>query len=293
MSVWITQNGPFVPPSQVWSDLTPECQARVIQFRARLASNAQLEVSMAAFDQVAAQARQLDRQWQLTLERARYEAELARRRFVAVEPENRLVARTLEREWNEKLADIERMERDATLRPRLASRLVDPAEQRRMLALARDLSKVWHSPTTPQTARKQVLGYLIKDVTLYRGDTTIQVAIRWQTGVEKTCIAYRARTVHGERILSPRGAGLALGCATRASGEGRDRILTPVRLRGGSSRPRRQPEPTASALAEFRKRTIGRKRRCPAEKNGGDDWRFDARGERSAIQDRVTRPRIQ
>lgn len=132
---------------------------------------------MTAFDQVAAQARQLDRQWQLTLERARYEAELARRRFVAVEPENRLVARTLEREWNERLAEIERMERDATLRPQLASRLVD----RRVLALAQDLPKIWHAPTTPQTARKQLLGYLIKDVTLCRGDATIQVAIRWQT----------------------------------------------------------------------------------------------------------------
>jgi DNA invertase Pin-like site-specific DNA recombinase len=142
---------------------------------------AQFEVSMAAFDQVAAQARQLDRQWQLTLERARYEAELARRRFVAVEPENRLVARTLEREWNERLAEIERMERDATLRPQLASRLVDPLEQRRILALAQDLSKVWHAPTTPQTARKQLLGYMIKDVTLCRGETTVQVAIRWQT----------------------------------------------------------------------------------------------------------------
>ena len=142
---------------------------------------AQLEVSMAAFDQVAARARLLDRQWQLTLERARYEAELARRRFVAVEPENRLVARTLEREWNEKLAEIERMERDETLRPQLASRLVDPQERRRVLALAQDLSKVWHGATTPQTARKQLLGYLIKDVTLTRGDTIIQVAIRWQT----------------------------------------------------------------------------------------------------------------
>jgi DNA invertase Pin-like site-specific DNA recombinase len=142
---------------------------------------AQLEVSMAAIDQIAAQARQLDRQWQLTLERARYEAELARRRFMGVEPENRLVGRTLEREWNERLAEIERMERDATLRPPLASRLVDPAEQRRVLALAQDLSKVWHAPTTPQTARKQLLGYLIKDVTLCRGDATIQVAIRWQT----------------------------------------------------------------------------------------------------------------
>jgi hypothetical protein len=73
------------------------------------------------------------------------------------------------------------MERDATLRPQLASRLVDPEERRRVLALAQDLSKVWHSPTTPQTARKQLLGYLIKDVTLCRGETTIQVAIRWQT----------------------------------------------------------------------------------------------------------------
>jgi DNA invertase Pin-like site-specific DNA recombinase len=142
---------------------------------------AQFEVSMAAFDQVAAQARQLDRQWGLTLERARYEAELVRRRFVAVDPENRLVARTLEREWNERLAEIERMERDETLRPQLASRLVDPEERRRVLALAQDLSKVWHSPTTPQTARKQLLAYLIKDVTLARGETLIQVAIRWQT----------------------------------------------------------------------------------------------------------------
>jgi DNA invertase Pin-like site-specific DNA recombinase len=142
---------------------------------------AQLEVSMAAFDQIAAQVRQLDRQWQLTLERARYEAELARRRFVAVEPENRLVARTLEREWNEKLAEIERMEQDAALRPQLQSRLVDPDERRRVLALAQDLSKIWYAPTTHQTARKQLLGYLIKDVTLCRGGTTIQVAIRWQT----------------------------------------------------------------------------------------------------------------
>ena len=281
MSVWITQNGPFVPPSQVWSDLTPECQARVIQFLARLASNAQLEVSMAAFDQVAAQARQLDRQWQLTLERARYEAELARRRFVAVEPENRLVARTLEREWNEKLADIERMERDATLRPRLASRLVDPAEQRRMLALARDLSKVWHSPTTPQTARKQVLGYLIKDVTLYRGDTTIQVAIRWQTGVEKTCIAYRARTVHGERILSPRGAGLALGCATRASGEGRDRILT--FLFGSGAGPAVAGGAGADCVCSRRVQKANDRQKAPTSR--GKKWRgcLAARCERRSI----------
>jgi hypothetical protein len=164
---------------------------------------AQLEVSMAAFDQVAAQARQLDRQWQLTLERARYEAELARRRFVAVEPENRLVARTLEREWNERLADIERMERDATLRPQLASRLVDPEERCRVLALAQDLSKVWHASTTPQTARKQLLGYLIKDVTLCRGDETIRAAIRWQTEACTVLEVPRPRRTYEVRRTDP------------------------------------------------------------------------------------------
>jgi len=142
---------------------------------------AQLEVSMAALDHIAAQARQLDRQWQLTLERARYEAELARRRFQAVDPDNRLVARTLEKEWNEKLAEIERLERDAALRPPLSSRLVCPEERQRILALAQDLPVIWHAPTTRATDRKQLLGYLIKDVTLCRGETTIQVAIRWQT----------------------------------------------------------------------------------------------------------------
>jgi len=142
---------------------------------------AQLEVAMAALDQVAAPARQLDRPWQLTLERARSEAELARRRFLAVDPENRLVARTLEREWNEKLAEIERLERDAALRPPLSARWVDPQERRRILALAQDLPALGHAPTTLQAERKQLLGYLIKDVTLGRGEATIHVAIRWQT----------------------------------------------------------------------------------------------------------------
>jgi DNA invertase Pin-like site-specific DNA recombinase len=164
---------------------------------------AQLEVSMAALDQVAAQARQLDRQWQMTLERARYEAELARRRFVAVEPENRLVGRTLEREWNEKLAEVERLERDAALRPQLSARLVDPQERRRILALAQDLPALWHASTTLQTERKQLLGYLIKDVTLCRGEATIHVAIRWQTEACTTLEVPRPVRVYEARRTDP------------------------------------------------------------------------------------------
>src|SRR4051794_1014518 len=73
---------------------------------------AQLPVSVAALEGVEAQARQVERPWQLRLERARYEADLARRRFLAVDPDNRLVARSLEREWNAKLTEVEQRDRE-------------------------------------------------------------------------------------------------------------------------------------------------------------------------------------
>jgi hypothetical protein len=142
---------------------------------------AQLEVSMAAIDQISQQARRADRQWELMLERARYEAELARRRFQAVDPENRLVARTLERDWEARLAEVERLERESATRSTLSTRLVDPAERARILALSQDLPTLWQAATTTRVERKQLLGFLIKDVCLTRTGTTIEVAIRWRT----------------------------------------------------------------------------------------------------------------
>jgi DNA invertase Pin-like site-specific DNA recombinase len=142
---------------------------------------AQLEVSMAALDEIARQARRVDHQWELIVERARYEAELARRRFLAIEPENRLVGRTLERDWEAKLAEVERLERESAMRPAASTRLVDPAERARILALARDLPAVWQAEMTTNTHRKQLLGFLIKDVCLTRAETTIEVSIRWRT----------------------------------------------------------------------------------------------------------------
>jgi DNA invertase Pin-like site-specific DNA recombinase len=142
---------------------------------------AQFEVSMAAIEQLADQARRVDRQWELIVERARYEAELAQRRFLAVDPENRLVGRTLERDWEAKLAEVERLERESASRPAASIRLVDPTERARILALAQDLPALWQAPTTTHANRKQLIGCLIKDVCLARGATTIAVSIRWQT----------------------------------------------------------------------------------------------------------------
>lgn len=142
---------------------------------------AQLDVSMAALDQLAERSRKIDRQWQLARERVRYDADLAERRFKAVDPVNRLVARSLERDWNEKLTEVERLERENLQRPNSLIRLVDPQERQRILALAQDLPKLWHSATTTNVERKQLLGYLVKDVTLYAEETKIEISIRWQT----------------------------------------------------------------------------------------------------------------
>jgi DNA invertase Pin-like site-specific DNA recombinase len=144
---------------------------------------AQLEVSLATLDQIEDQARQVQRQWQLRLERARYEADLARRRFLAVDPENRLVARNLEKDWNEKLALVEQLEREQAMSPGGVAGRLSPEERQRILDLAEDLPALWHAPTTTPTERKQLLRLLVKDVTLTKEATTIRVALRWQTEV--------------------------------------------------------------------------------------------------------------
>jgi DNA invertase Pin-like site-specific DNA recombinase len=170
---------------------------------------AQLEVSLATLEQIEDQARQVERQWQLRLERARYEAELARRRFLAVEPENRLVARNLEKDWNEKLFAIEQFERQQLGSPSGTAVRLSPEERQRILKLAEDLPALWHAPTTTPAQRKQLLRLLIRDVTLTKQATTVRAAVRWQTEVSsvlqvsrppRSCDARRTSAAVVERV---------------------------------------------------------------------------------------------
>lgn len=154
---------------------------------------AHLEVSLATLEQIEAQALKFERQWELRLERCRYEADLARRRFIAVEPENRLVARSLEREWNNKLAEIERQEREYAVLPKYATRFASIKDRGRIMALAQDIPAVWSAATTTNAERKTLLRYLIKDVTLSRRETTIDIGIRWQTEAVTKLVVDRPR----------------------------------------------------------------------------------------------------
>jgi DNA invertase Pin-like site-specific DNA recombinase len=142
---------------------------------------AQLEVSLATLEQLENRARQIDQQWHLRLERAQYQADLARRRFMAVDPDNRLVARNLERDWNDQLLAIQQLERAYAALPKPAAQLASPAERQRILSLAQDFPQLWQAETTSHTERKQLLRFLVKDVTLTRQATTIHIGIRWQT----------------------------------------------------------------------------------------------------------------
>jgi DNA invertase Pin-like site-specific DNA recombinase len=142
---------------------------------------AQLEVSISTLEQIEARARQIDHQWQLRIERVHYEADLAQRRFFAVDPENRLVARSLERDWNDKLAQVQRLEREYATLPKPTARLASSEERKRILALAQDLPAVWRASTTTHAERKQLLRFLVKDVTLTKRETTIHIGVRWQT----------------------------------------------------------------------------------------------------------------
>ena len=111
----------------------------------------------------------LRRQCELRLKRAQYEAERAHRQYNAVEPENRLVARTLERAWEEKLRAVEQVEQEYQAwlqqhRLELTSR-----NREDILALGEDLPALWHAPTTTPADRKQIVRLLIKEVILDQG----------------------------------------------------------------------------------------------------------------------------
>ncbi|MDQ3644668.1 MAG: recombinase family protein [Actinomycetota bacterium] len=123
-------------------------------------------------------------QWRLQVERAQYEAARAERRYRAVEPEHRLVARGLEREWEEKLSALAAAEAELSLRERQRPRTLTPEEREQLLQLGADLGRVWSAPTTRDRDRKQLLGCLVEEVILdvIREDRRATLTVRWRGG---------------------------------------------------------------------------------------------------------------
>ena len=147
-----------------------------------------LEVSLAAAEQEQGRRSETDRIWRQRLERADYAADRARRQYQLAEPENRLVVRQLEKDWNDALAERQRLgeEHDRHLAAR--PRSLTAAEREQIRALAADLPAVWHAATTTDADRKQLLRHLIETVTVtVIGDSEqVDVEVAWAGGHRTT-----------------------------------------------------------------------------------------------------------
>jgi hypothetical protein len=142
----------------------------------------ELELALAALAELEARDQALWRQWQMRRERAEYEAALAERRYLEVDPSQRLVASTLERRWNDALLYLEDLKKQAAEFQRQEARVATSEQKAKVLALAKDLPRVWHAPTTRAKDRKRMLRLLIKDITVEKPSNQKQllVHIRWQ-----------------------------------------------------------------------------------------------------------------
>jgi hypothetical protein len=156
---------------------------------------ARLQAALAAVEQVEAHQAALRQQWLQRLERARYEAHLAQRRYEKVDPDHRLVAAELERLWEAKLQALARLEQEwqESQAERLST--LGETERQAILRLAEDLPALWQR--AGQAERKRLLRCLIADVTLdarsQPGST--HIGIRWRTGATTTLVVARPR--HG------------------------------------------------------------------------------------------------
>lgn len=143
----------------------------------------QLNLALEAYEILEHREQQISAQWKLRLQRAEYEVQLAQRRYEQVDPENRLVAATLERRWNDALLDLEAVGQQIA-QVQHQNNIVTSQQRAEVLALAEDLPRLWHSEHTSAKDKKRILQLLLQDITLEKPQQGLAVLhLRWQGGV--------------------------------------------------------------------------------------------------------------
>src|SRR5260370_21536609 len=137
-----------------------------------------LEVSLAVQQEMLARLEEVDRLRLKQVERARYEANTAQRRYMQVQPENRLVADTLEAEWNHKLHMLEEAKLEYERQRSLDRQVLDEEKRGKIMALGSDFPRLCNHPRHPLREKKRMVALMIEDVTLTRG-TEITAHVRF------------------------------------------------------------------------------------------------------------------
>ncbi|ANG61985.1 resolvase [Marinobacterium aestuarii] len=198
--------------------MTLRCEALDTAIAAQVLSAlrpAQLTLAVSALEQLEERDAAALRQWEMRLERAAYEAQLAERRYQEVDPSNRLVAATLEQRWNAALEQLEALKAQYAEQQRCEARVATAEQKAKVLALAQDFPRLWRAPTTSAKDRKRLLRLLIKDITVERarGEPQALLHVRWQGGACTDVVVtlpskiadrlrYGAETVERVRVLA-------------------------------------------------------------------------------------------
>jgi hypothetical protein len=128
-----------------------------------------IELALAALTSLEDRDREIGAQWRMRIERARYEVDLAERRYEAVDPGNRLIAATLEQRWNDAMQRLQDLEAELTAFERQTMRAVTAEQKRQILQLAGDFPKLWAASTTTPRDRKRILRLFVRDITVTKG----------------------------------------------------------------------------------------------------------------------------
>jgi DNA invertase Pin-like site-specific DNA recombinase len=144
-----------------------------------------IEASLRASDLVDDDRGAALKQWRLQVDRARYEATIAERRYQAVDPQNRLVARGLEAQWEERLQEFQAAEAELDRRQSCERQALTAVQRRQLLRLGKDLRRVWSAPTTTDRDRKELLRSLLEEVllTIPTPGSTAHITLRWHGGL--------------------------------------------------------------------------------------------------------------
>jgi DNA invertase Pin-like site-specific DNA recombinase len=197
----------------------------------------QVALALAAAGEVTARHRRSVRAAELAVERARYQAERAERAFMACEPENRLVARSLEARWETALADLAETQAALAVQSQVQPELPGPDQ---LAATIADLPALWSAPTTSDKDRKRLLRTLLADVTITpsaEDPAQISVGLRWKSGASQQARVTRRKNAIQLRATDPAAIELARRIGPACDNNALARALNDAGHRTGTGQP--------------------------------------------------------
>ena len=168
--------------------------AAVADAMLRLVSPLGIEAALAAIDMRESDQAETRQQAELALTQARYEADLARRQYDAVDPANRLVAAELERRWNDRLAEVRGQEEKLAALAADRPEALSHGEKERLMTLGEDLTTAWTHPDATAETRKGILRAVLEEIVVTLADGRIDLLLHWRGGDHTRLSVPRNRT---------------------------------------------------------------------------------------------------